>query len=108
MLLNVTVQLALNHELIRRPTERLLALRKTEPAHFNATLFFVLLEVGTEFMSMRDIGRSLLNHDAWVRADVRGTGGRGGIRTHGTLAGTPVFKTGALNHSATLPNHCYH
>jgi hypothetical protein len=32
-------------------------------------------------------------------------GGRGGIRTHGTLAGTPVFKTGALNHSATLPNH---
>src|ERR1700712_4167760 len=32
------------------------------------------------------------------------TGGRGGIRTHGTLAGTPVFKTGALNHSATLPN----
>src|ERR1700676_3872751 len=32
-----------------------------------------------------------------------GTGGRGGIRTHGTLAGTPVFKTGALNHSATLP-----
>jgi hypothetical protein len=31
-------------------------------------------------------------------------GGRGGIRTHGTLAGTPVFKTGALNHSATLPD----
>ena len=34
----------------------------------------------------------------------RGFGGRGGIRTHGTLAGTPVFKTGALNHSATLPS----
>ena len=32
------------------------------------------------------------------------TGGRGGIRTHGALAGTPVFKTGALNHSATLPS----
>jgi hypothetical protein len=31
-------------------------------------------------------------------------GGRGGIRTHGALAGTPVFKTGALNHSATLPD----
>ena len=31
-------------------------------------------------------------------------GGRGGIRTHGALAGTPVFKTGALNHSATLPS----
>src|SRR5258707_5224255 len=26
-------------------------------------------------------------------------GGWGEIRTHGTLAGTPVFKTGALNHS---------
>lgn len=36
-------------------------------------------------------------------AEGLGTGGRGGIRTHGTLAGTPVFKTGALNHSATLP-----
>ena len=35
------------------------------------------------------------------------TGGRGGIRTHGTLAGTPVFKTGALNHSATLPTLRY-
>src|SRR3979409_1689267 len=34
---------------------------------------------------------------------LRAGGGRGGIRTHGTLAGTPVFKTGALNHSATLP-----
>lgn len=33
-----------------------------------------------------------------------GGGGRSGIRTHGTLAGTPVFKTGALNHSATLPS----
>ena len=31
-------------------------------------------------------------------------GGRSEIRTHGTLAGTPVFKTGALNHSATLPD----
>lgn len=30
-------------------------------------------------------------------------GGRGGIRTHGRLSPTPVFKTGALNHSATLP-----
>ena len=35
-----------------------------------------------------------------LRTDV---GGRGEIRTHDTLAGMPVFKTGALNHSATLP-----
>src|SRR5689334_22322189 len=31
-------------------------------------------------------------------------GGRGEIRTHGGLAPTPVFKTGALNHSATRPS----
>ena len=30
-------------------------------------------------------------------------GGEGGIRTHGTLAGTPVFKTGTFNHSVTSP-----
>ena len=29
--------------------------------------------------------------------------GWGGIRTHGSLSTTPVFKTGALNHSATHP-----
>ena len=30
-------------------------------------------------------------------------GGGGGIRTHGPLARTPVFKTGAIDHSATPP-----
>jgi hypothetical protein len=30
-------------------------------------------------------------------------GGEGGIRTLGPLAGTPVFKTGAINRSATSP-----
>ena len=37
-----------------------------------------------------------------VAAD-RYHGGQGGIRTHGTLARTPVFKTGAFDHSATCP-----
>lgn len=41
--------------------------------------------------------------DGCEQPGMQWTGGRGGIRTHGTLAGTPVFKTGALNHSATLP-----
>ena len=31
------------------------------------------------------------------------SGGEGGIRTHGGLAPTAVFKTAALNHSATSP-----
>ena len=41
----------------------------------------------------------------WSSADVGelGSGGWGGIRTHGGVAATPVFKTGALNHSATHP-----
>ena len=30
-------------------------------------------------------------------------GGQRGIRTPGTLAGTPVFETGAFNHSAICP-----
>lgn len=30
-------------------------------------------------------------------------GGEGGIRTLGDIAATPVFKTGALNRSATSP-----
>ena len=30
-------------------------------------------------------------------------GGQGGIRTHGGLAPSPVFKTGAFNRSATCP-----
>ena len=30
-------------------------------------------------------------------------GGEGEIRTRGWIAPTPVFKTGALNHSATSP-----
>jgi hypothetical protein len=33
------------------------------------------------------------------------TGGEGGIRTPGTVSRTPVFKTGAFNHSATSPRY---
>src|SRR3954453_21131430 len=36
-------------------------------------------------------------------AEGRVRGGEGGIRTPGTFSGTPVFKTGAINHSATSP-----
>ena len=31
-------------------------------------------------------------------------GGEGGIRTHGTLARTPVFETSTFNHSVTSPH----
>lgn len=33
--------------------------------------------------------------------------GEGGIRTHGTVSRTLVFKTSALNHSATSPKNLY-
>jgi hypothetical protein len=33
-------------------------------------------------------------------------GGRGGIRTPGTVTRTPDFESGAFNHSATLPTTC--
>jgi hypothetical protein len=49
-----------------------------------------------------DIRESLPQRIATLRPD-RQNGGRGGIRTPDTLSGTPVFKTGAINHSATLP-----
>ena len=32
------------------------------------------------------------------------SGGRGGIRTHGALTGTPDFESGTFDHSATLPS----
>ena len=31
-------------------------------------------------------------------------GGGGGIRTHGTLSGTPDFESGTIDHSATPPD----
>ena len=37
------------------------------------------------------------------RYEASQTSGEGGIRTPGTREGTPVFKTGALGHSATSP-----
>src|SRR5262245_54350740 len=39
----------------------------------------------------------------WANAGRHEIGGRGGIRTHEGLAPLAVFKTAALNHSATLP-----
>ncbi len=50
---------------------------------------------GQAFETWSDTGRLLY--------DPENDGGEGGIRTPGTLSGTPVFKTGAINHSATSP-----
>ena len=52
---------------------------------------------------VRSIVRKIYQKHNTITISV-GCGGRGGIRTHGTLSRTPVFKTGALNHSATLPS----
>jgi hypothetical protein len=60
--------------------------------------------ISLRFRFVRSIVRRIPEKQIYLMISI-GFGGRGGIRTHGTLAGTPVFKTGALNHSATLPNH---
>jgi undecaprenyl-diphosphatase len=60
-LLGVAVQMALNRDYIQRAMTPVLALEKTKPAYFNAVLFFVLLEMGTGFINVRDIGRSLVH-----------------------------------------------
>ena len=36
-------------------------------------------------------------------SDKREIGGEGGIRTHGTIAGTTVFETAPIGHSGTSP-----
>ncbi len=48
----------------------------------------------------RRLAKLLVRRHHATRAD----GGGGGIRTHGQLSPSPVFKTGAFNHSATPPN----
>ena len=60
-LLGIVVQLALNRPFFRDATVPLLAFEKSKPAYFNALMFFVLLEMGTGFMNVRDIGRSLFH-----------------------------------------------
>jgi hypothetical protein len=35
---------------------------------------------------------------------LRGRNGQGGIRTHDTREGIPVFETGSFSHSDTCPN----
>src|SRR5713226_5240473 len=68
-----------------------------------------------EGAAQRDESAQTRGADLWVQSDVYGRklltthrififcGGWGGIRTHGELAPTPVFKTGAFNRSATHP-----
>src|SRR4051812_41384125 len=57
-----------------------------------------LLVLGRE----RDRSKESEAHQS-VGSETSRLGGRGGIRTHGGLAPTAVFKTAALNRSATLP-----
>jgi hypothetical protein len=59
---------------------------------------FINQSTSGQFLETRsDTGRLLDNPE--------NVGGEGGIRTPGTLSGTPVFKTGAINHSATSPTY---
>jgi undecaprenyl-diphosphatase len=59
--LGIVVQLALNRGRARRAATPLLMFEKHKPAYFNGLMFFILLEMGTGFMNVRDIGRSILH-----------------------------------------------
>ncbi len=59
--LGIAVQLVLNREHLRAAATPVLALEKAKPAWVNAALFIVLPEMGTGFMNLRDIGRSLFH-----------------------------------------------
>jgi undecaprenyl-diphosphatase len=60
-LLGVVVQLAVNREALRESFAPILAYEKSYPALFNTVLFFILLEMGTGFMNVRDLGRSFFH-----------------------------------------------
>ncbi len=55
--------------------------------------------MGTEMGSPLLRGKPFNNINGFIKS----IGGEGGIRTPDTLAGTPVFETGAINRSATSP-----
>ena len=51
-----------------------------------------------------DIGTILLkNATLAIETELMENGGEGGIRTHGTLAGSTVFETAPFDHSGTSP-----
>ena len=60
-LLGVLIQLALNREPVQCAVTPLLGFEKSKPAYFNAIMFFILLEMGTGFINVRDIGRSVFH-----------------------------------------------
>ena len=52
---------------------------------------------------MGDATFPIFNNHMFIIIKIKAPGGGGGIRTHGRLSPTSVFKTGAFNHSATPP-----
>ena len=71
------------------------------PSHYartKACVEFVGPPVKTPIQSGLSIGIT-----SFKMLGSKSNGGEGGIRTPGTLSGTPVFKTGGINHSATSP-----
>ena len=57
-----------------------------------------------EFEQCSLVNSDLLTRRGGYSSTFKLVGGEGGIRTHGTREGTPVFETGPFNHSGTPPH----
>jgi hypothetical protein len=68
----------------------------------------ILEQSGTALVSFESAITGCCNFGRFFRKClIIKVGGRGGIRTHGTVARTSDFESGAFNHSATLPTIDY-
>ena len=89
--------------------------RRTKPLPLDAEVYKWRRLIENFFCTLKEFKRVAMRADktdqrfriAWRGevAPLAEAGGSGGIRTHDTVARMPVFKTGAFNHSATLPQH---
>ncbi len=60
-LLGIVTEIVINCEFARRAMTPVLGWAKTQPRPFYAVLFLIVIEMGSGFMNVRDVGRSVLH-----------------------------------------------
>ena len=92
---------------LKRSVQRLHELALSNPAKIGAQLLHIADELPEEAAALEaeliEAGSIPTQQRHGAQSSRNAAGGWGEIRTHGGLAPTPVFKTGALNRSATHP-----